>query len=159
EHVVRRSLPARGGTPESALLDEGTTYDAGGRVVTHWTAWGGETAVTYYPGDVEARGPAGALSYGAHEPPGRVGDGIDKMGGVTSYGYGPFGVVNRVQAPDGTVTSTVYDAWGRPVEVDDPDRGASLSRYDGFGDLVRSVDALERAAELSYDGLGRRVQR
>ena len=82
------------------------------------------------------------MSYVGHDALGRVASVVDNATGVTSYTYGPFGLVRTVKAPDQTVTTTDRDAWGRVTTHDDPDRGITTSHHDGFGDVTSSADAL-----------------
>jgi RHS repeat-associated protein len=105
------------------------------------------------------------------DPLGRPATVVDAMGGMLTYGYGPFGALLSIaNSTDSTVRSVTRDALGRVKSSTDPDRGTSGPvvcgsstsppiAYDGFGDVTSFADANCRVFTMSYDSLGRLVKR
>lgn len=82
-------------------------------------------------------------------------------GGVTSYGYTPFGEISTLSDANGNVTTLNYDGRGLQTSVESADTGRRSSAWNAFGELVSQTDALSPANTISfsYDQLGRLVQR
>ncbi|WP_437576987.1 RHS repeat-associated core domain-containing protein [Sorangium sp. So ce887] len=159
EHIARRSVPAREGTPEDELLVDAYEHDAAGREVRHTTPWNAVVETDYDALRVEVTDALGHVTAVEKDPLGRPVAVTDAALGVTRYGYGPFGALHAVTDPGGAVTTTTHDAFGRVRKREDPDRGTTVSTNDGFGELVTSTDALGRVMTLSYDALGRTTSR
>ncbi|XXU32019.1 RHS repeat-associated core domain-containing protein [Sorangium sp. So ce887] len=155
EHIARRSVPVREGTPEDELLVDVYEHDAVGREVRHTTPWNAVVETDYDALRVEVTDALGHVTAVEKDPLGRPVAVTDAALGITRYGYGPFGVLTTVTDPGGAVTTTTHDAFGRVRKREDPDRGTTVSTNDGFGELVTSTDALGRVTTFEYDPLGR----
>ncbi|WP_437484979.1 RHS repeat-associated core domain-containing protein [Sorangium sp. So ce1014] len=155
EHIARRSVPAREGTPEGELLHDAYEHDALGREVRHTTPWNAVVETDHDALRVEVTDALGHVTAVEKDPLGRPVAVTDAALGVTRYGYGPFGALHAVTDPGGAVTTTTHDAFGRVRRREDPDRGTTVSTNDGFGELVTSTDALGRVTTFEYDPLGR----
>ena len=155
EHVAQRSVPASEDTPASALLFDLYAYDALGREVQHTSPWSAVTWSSYGGLNARVDDPLLNTTFFSYDALWRTVAVTDAAHGVTAYGYGPFGDLYTVTAPDLALTRTTRDAFGRVRQLDDPDRGTTTSTHDGFGELVSSSDALGREITFGYDALGR----
>ncbi|XXY20357.1 RHS repeat-associated core domain-containing protein [Sorangium sp. So ce216] len=159
EHVARRSVPVREGTPERDMLYDVYEHDAVGREVRHTTPWKAVVETEYDALRVRVTDELDHVTVVEKDALGRTVSVTDAASGVTRYDYGPFGVLTTVTDPGGAVTTTAHDAFGRVRKREDPDRGTTVATNDGFGEVVRSTDALGRVTTFAYDGLGRTTSR
>ncbi|WP_437674122.1 RHS repeat domain-containing protein [Sorangium sp. So ce131] len=155
EHIARRSVPVREGTPERDMLYDAYEHDAVGREVRHTTPWKAVVETEYEALRVRVTDELDHVTVVEKDPLGRTVAVTDAARGVTRYDYGPFGVLTTVTDPGGAVTTTVHDAFGRVRRRDDPDRGTAVVTNDGFGEVITSADALGRVTTFEYDALGR----
>jgi YD repeat-containing protein len=70
------------------------------------------------------------------------------------FGFGPFGVLERVVAPGGT-TELGTDVLGRVVSVDDPGAGYRSVTYNGFDEITSVLDGRGELTRFEYDQVGR----
>ncbi|WP_437668820.1 RHS repeat-associated core domain-containing protein [Sorangium sp. So ce131] len=155
EHIARRSVPVREGTPEREMLYDVYKHDAVGREVRHTTPWKAVVETEHDALRVRVTDALDHVTVVEKDPLGRTVAVTDAARGVTRYGYGPFGVLTTVTDPGGAVTTTAHDAFGRVRRREDPDRGTTVVTNDGFGEVITSADALGRVTTFAYDGLGR----
>jgi RHS repeat-associated protein len=82
---------------------------------------------------------------------------MDGVGQNTTYAYGAFDRLARIEQYGNLAQEVAYDAYGRVLSVLDPQRGAvaETKTYDALDQLVATNDALGRLREIFYDNLGR----
>jgi RHS repeat-associated protein len=157
--VARRSVPASEDAPASELLFDVFEHDSVGREIRHTTPWSAVTETSYEGLFVQVTDPLGHVTLAESDPLGRPVAVTDAIGGVTSYTYGPFGLLYTVTDPGGALSRTTRDALGRAREVEEPDRGTTALVHDGFGELLSSTDALGRVITFERDALARLTSR
>ncbi|MEZ4298873.1 MAG: RHS repeat-associated core domain-containing protein [Polyangiaceae bacterium] len=157
--LARRSVPVREDASTGQDLFDLFEHDALGREVRHIAPWGAVTTTAYDGLLVKETDPLGQVTTTQNDALDRTLAVTDAGGGVTTYGYGPFGRLVRVTGPDGAVTKTRFDSLGRATKSEDPDRGVSAMTYNGFGELLTRVDALGRETTFEHDAMGRLTRR
>jgi RHS repeat-associated protein len=80
---------------------------------------------------------------------------VDRISGVTHYGYDANDRVASVQAPNGAATQYTYDDLGNLLSEVSPDRGTLSYSYDAAGNVITVTDARGVVATYSYDALNR----
>lgn len=78
---------------------------------------------------------------------------------ITSYQYGPFGVLLARIDPQGNRSAWKYDRLGRMIEETLPDSGTSKVVYDSFGALRETQRLTGDKSIFAYDSLGRPLSR
>jgi len=84
-------------------------------------------------------------------------DVLDTRRVVSTYTYGPFGVLESVTNGYGQGPRFRYDRMGRPTRLEDPDAGLLLTRYNPFGEVSEETDANGDRTVYARDVLGRVV--
>ena len=74
---------------------------------------------------------------------------------ITTFGYGPFAVLNTITDAQGHTTFAQYDIRGRPNGVTDPDTGTHTYRWNAFGELISDQHNNDTATRFTPDVLGR----
>ncbi|NOK20731.1 FG-GAP-like repeat-containing protein [Corallococcus carmarthensis] len=76
----------------------------------------------------------------------------------TSYLYGSFSTLVRVNHPNGAATTMEYDRRGRRTKITTPDTGLRETYYSAFGDVTEEYDNLNRRTQHERDLIGRPVR-
>ena len=77
----------------------------------------------------------------------------------TSYDYGPFGRLSRVELPGGATWELHYDSTGALDRLRDPSVGWREIRRNGFGEVYQEVHADGSTTDYRYDEAGRLAKR
>ncbi|MCP4678363.1 MAG: hypothetical protein GY854_23190, partial [Deltaproteobacteria bacterium] len=80
---------------------------------------------------------------------------VDAEGGATTYEYGPFGELGKIQNHYGNITKIDRDENGNVFLIDDPNMGISKFEYNGFGELTEKLGPDGGYHKYYYDMLGR----
>jgi RHS repeat-associated protein len=87
----------------------------------------------------------------------------DAIGGVTTFGYEPFGALSSTVDPGKNVSSIVYDRLGRRIELHDPDLGFIEYKVNPIGQTYAQISPNQRTAakrtSFVYDLNGRMKDR
>ncbi|HTD06251.1 RHS repeat-associated core domain-containing protein [Undibacterium sp.] len=91
----------------------------------------------------------------------------DAIGGVTLFGYDPFGNLSKTTDPKGNVVIINYDLLGRKTQLQDPDLGIVRYTVNPRGLLIKQQSANDcandcatgRATVFRYDMLDRMIAR
>ncbi|MCY1015539.1 RHS repeat-associated core domain-containing protein [Pyxidicoccus sp. MSG2] len=82
-------------------------------------------------------------------------DVLDTRRVLSTYTYGPFGVLASVTNGYGQGPHFQYDRLGRPTRLDDPDAGSLVTHYNPFGEVTDETDANGDTTVYARDVLGR----
>jgi len=153
--VVSASHPYLEGTPPHAAC---STYDVLGRVLTTTSPCGSDrTVVTTYAGLCTAvkNSVNPVAKTVCKNSQGKMISATD-AGGTTTYEYDAYSNLTKVTDPLGNEVTMQYDLRGRKIAMNDPDMGAWSYGYDALGQLKTQTDAKGQTTTMAYyDKLGR----
>ena len=84
---------------------------------------------------------------------------VNPAGGITLFGYEPFGNVAKVTTAEGRITTAAYNVRGWRTVLTDPDRGTWSWFHDALGQVAVQADARGLNTFYWYDSIGRMVSR
>ncbi|QDQ28896.1 RHS repeat protein [Chitinimonas arctica] len=134
-------------------------YDAGGKVIRHWSNVGQQWNFEYSSGHtkvVEAKGTAVERATLYHFDEKRRWTGLtDALGGRTIFELNQYGHRVATIDPDGTATRYSLDGKGRPLAVTDALGHSTQVLWHSELELpTQLIDALGQATSLEYDARG-----
>jgi RHS repeat-associated protein len=80
---------------------------------------------------------------------------IDRMGGITGYGYNINDRPTQVTPPGKSATQYTYDDLGNLLQEVSPDRGTTNYMYDAAGNIKALLTARNHSFTYTYDALNR----